>query len=278
MEQEIYNRLIVGVVVWFIVVLLAYFGRKSIEKIGFALIFFLGFSYGIFSNLQLLYNYDVVIGTTNGTYLAGKSGTKIRYSFLYKDKVYQSGASMNYGAKTENGYYYVRVAKQFPSISEIDFSSPVKDYRKRDSLHFIEFENLIIGKEYIPRTMFAQRVNLDDSQLYHEKSKYFGKTITYFNGYKLVYLRQNDGLKGHEILVTYNQLNQQIDVKTFLYYCPSCAKGELIAHLSFLSSSDEFIVKYFTPENQNVLPEESEIKALKREKWTIDEKGFFVLK
>ena len=185
---------------------------------------------------------------------------------------------MNYGAKTQNGYYYVRLAKQFPAINEIDFSSPVKDKKKRDSLHFIEFEDLIIGKEYIPRTMFAKRVNLDDSQLYHEKSKYFGKTITYHKNYKLVYLRQSDGLRSHEILVTFDQLNRQIGVKTFLYYCTSCAKDELIAHLSFSSSGEEFSIKYFIPENQNALPKESEIKALKREEWIIDENGFFVLK
>ena len=126
--------------------------------------------------------------------------------------------------------------------------------------------------------MFAKRVNLDDSQLYHEKSKYFGKTITYHKNYKFVYLRQSDGLKGHEILVTFDQLNRQIDVKTFLYYCTSCEKDELIAYLSFSSNGEEFSIKYFIPENQNVLPEESEIKALKREEWIIDEKGFFVLK
>ena len=75
MEQELCNRLIVGVVVCFILALLAYFGRKSIDKIGFALALFLCFSYGIFSNLQLLYYYDVVIGT----YERDLPSWKIRY-------------------------------------------------------------------------------------------------------------------------------------------------------------------------------------------------------
>lgn len=183
---------------------------------------------------------------------------------------------MDYGVKTENGYYYVRLSKQFPSINEIDFSSPVKDKKTLDSLHFMELEGLIIERDYIPRTLVAQTVNLDDSQLYHEKSKYFGKTIIYRKNYKLVHLRQNDGLKGYEILATFDNLNRQIDVKTFMYFCTPCAQEELLAHLTFLGLGNGFTIKYFHPENPNVLPEEDEIKTLKEEEWIIDEKGFFV--
>ena len=279
MDQELNRGLIIGITGCLICLLFAYGGRKSIEKTGIGLALgFLLFGYFTFHSYNLLYFYDIAIGTTQGTYYAGKSGYKIAYSFSYKNKIYKSGASMDNGAKTENGYYYVRLSKQFPSINEIDFSSPVKDKKKLDSLHFIEFENLIIQRDYIPRTMVAQRVNLYDSQLYDEKSKYFGKSITYRKNYKLVYLRQGDGFIGHEILITFDNLNQQIDVKTFLYYCTSCEKDELLAHLSFSSSSEEFTIKYFRPENQNVLPEESLIRALKEEVWMIDEKGVFVQK
>ena len=279
MDQELCRGLIIGITGCLICLLFAYGGRKSIEKTGIGLALgFLLFGYFTFHSYNLLYFYDIAIGTTQGTYYAGKSGYKISYSFSYKNKIYKSGASMDYGAKTENGYYYVRLSKQFPSINEIDFSSPVKDKKKLDSLHFIEFENLIIERDYIPRTMIAQRVNLYDSQLYHEKSKYFGKTITYRKDYKLVYLRQGDGLIGHEILITFDNLNRQIDVKAFMYYCISCAKEEPLAYLTFSGSGDGFSIKYFRPENPNVLPEEDEIKTLKEEEWIIDEKGFFVLK
>lgn len=279
MDHELYRGLIIGLTGCLICFLFAYFGKKSIDKTGGALALgFLLFGYFTFHSFNLLYFYDIAIGTTHGTYRAGKSGYNIAYSFLYKNKIYKSGASMNYGAKAENGYYYVRLSKQFPNLNEIDFSSPVKDKKKLDSLHFIEFENLIIERDYIPRTMVAERVNLYDSQLYYEKSKYFGKTITYRKKYKLVHLRQSDGLRGHEILVTFDNLNRQIDVKTLLYYCTSCEKDELLAYLFFSDSSDEFTVKYFRPENPKVLPEEVGIKTLKEEEWIIDEKGFFVLK
>ena len=182
------------------------------------------------------------------------------------------------GLKTEGGYYYVRISKLFPKISGMDFSKPVKDRRKINDLQFLEFVDLILKRTYVPRTTFAKFVNVDDSQLYHEKSKYFGKTITYHKNYKLVYLRQGDGLRGHEILVTFDKLNRQIDVKTFPYYCTPCSKEELLAHLSFSTRGDEFNIKYFLPENQNVIPKENEINVSKEEEWMIDEKGIFVLK
>lgn len=281
MEHSIYLNLVYGALFVIIACFFVYFsdektGEKRAKKIAYFALFLMLLGL-IIRTWLLLYNYEMVIGTTDGTYKK-KGGYKIRYHYYFNHKLYNGTDAYRSGIKTEYGYYYVRVAKDLPFISEIDFSLPLIDKRKRDSLQFIEFEKRISNVGYISREIFVKFVNLNDSYLYHEKSKYFGKTITYRKEYKLVHLRQSDGLRGHEILVTFDNLNRQIDVKTFMYYCSPCAKEELLAYLTFSGSGDRFTIKYFHPENPNALPKEDEIKTLKEEEWIIDEKGFFVLK
>lgn len=147
--------------------------------------------------------------------------------------------------------------------------------QQKSKTGFADFVKLVKDEEKIPWQVFKKFVRIDDPELYCQQCGYTGKVVRYGANYTLLYLKQGDGHRAHETIVTYNKQHEQVDAKAFLYFCDPCPKTR-VGYFSFVSGNKDFEIKYYLSIG-NEMPDPDRIKVLKRERWHITEEGRMVL-
>lgn len=147
--------------------------------------------------------------------------------------------------------------------------------KRLDRIEFEKYEKLIC--EYginIPHRYIDKFLKIQDSKI-DGKSSTIGIGVAFYaKRYKLFFLKQGDGQRGQWVIVTYNYNNEQIDVETFLYYCRTCRKNDLLTLYSLDSEKEnEFAIHYYYPTNSKAEPCFDNIDVIKKEKWVIDSNG-----
>lgn len=136
MEQSLIYRLIFWVICLVFVFSIMYikkFLKFSWQGKIFTIFFLVYILQVVVRTTLLLIHYDLVLGTTKEIHYARKGDFEtIAYEFKYKNKTYTSSTFYKKGVK-QNGIYYVRVVKNIPFISGIDFWTPVN--HSKDTKH-----------------------------------------------------------------------------------------------------------------------------------------------
>lgn len=153
------------------------------------------------------------------------------------------------------------------------YSSNIQN--RLDRIDFQEYEKLLC--EYgiiIPPRYIDKFLKIQDSKI-DGKSSAIGIGVAFYaKRYKLFFLEQGDGQRGQWVMVTYNYNNEQMDVKTFLYYCRSCRKSDLLTLYSLdPKKENEFVIHYYHPTKSKAEPCFENINVIKKEKWVIDSNG-----
>jgi hypothetical protein len=129
MDQLLLNRLIFWVICLIFLLVLMYikkFPKFSMQEKIFTLFILIFILQVVVRTTLLLVHYDLAIGTTKGIHYSRKGNfASIAYEFRYNNKKYIRRDFYKRGVEKQNGRYYVRVAKNFPLINEMDFSMQV---------------------------------------------------------------------------------------------------------------------------------------------------------